>query len=120
MPTVEKIKRPWMPDTYKETRKQDPFYASTSWRKLRAAVMIDEPLCWYCQQAGRAHPRMSKIGDHFRSKKLFPELALTRSNIRGCCDYHHYVKGIWERGLANSAAFETGIQSFLLRLKQLR
>jgi 5-methylcytosine-specific restriction endonuclease McrA len=54
-----------------------------AWRKLRDQVIAEEPLCWL------AFPhictRVSTTGDHIEPVTQRPDLALTRSNIRGAC-----------------------------------
>lgn len=116
MPTVTKIKRPWI---YKSPPpKKDGFYMSRPWKQLRLAVMGADPLCFYCKMAGVT--RLGNIADHYRPKKLFPELALSQDNVRTCCDYHHYLKTLFERGLGDREAFEANIEGFLERVKTMK
>jgi hypothetical protein len=116
MPTVTKIDRPWVKKN--PPAKKDPFYMSKPWKQLRLTVLAEDPLCYYCKLCNVT--RMAKIGDHFRPKKLFPELALERENIKGCCDYHHYVKALFERGIGSREVFEANIDGFLQRLKTMK
>lgn len=116
MPTVHKVDRPWIPKT--PPAKKDPFYMSKPWKMLRLTVLSEDPLCWYCSQAGLT--RLAKIGDHHKPKKLFPELALEKANVRPCCDFCHYVKTKFEHGIGSRELFEANIEQFLARLKALR
>jgi 5-methylcytosine-specific restriction endonuclease McrA len=115
MPTITKIERPWIKKN--PPAKKDPFYMSRPWKELRLSVLAEDPLCYYCKMSGVT--RLGNIADHFRPKKLFPELSLTRENIKGCCDYHHYIKTVFERGLGGREAFEANIEGFLQRLKTM-
>lgn len=62
------------------------FYDSARWRALRAVVLAEEPVCRYCP-ADR--PRLSTTGHHVKPLEQFPDLALVRENIRGCCTECH-------------------------------
>ena len=116
MPSVTRIERPWIKKT--PPAKKDPFYMSRPWKQLRLEVLVDDPLCWYCSQAGLR--RVAKIGDHYKPKKLFPELALSRENIKGACEFCHYCKTKFEHGISSRESFEANIDKFLNRLKGLR
>jgi 5-methylcytosine-specific restriction endonuclease McrA len=113
MPTVNKIQRPWLSPPKEEAH--DSFYNSRQWRKLRALVLTEDPLCYYCRLIGKVV--LATIGDHYKPKKLFPDLALDRENIKGCCDYHHQVKRNWEKGISTRDQFELFICSFIEKLK---
>jgi 5-methylcytosine-specific restriction endonuclease McrA len=39
-----------------------PLYKTARWRKLRAQQLIEEPLCRYCDQAGKVTP--ATVADH--------------------------------------------------------
>jgi 5-methylcytosine-specific restriction endonuclease McrA len=116
MPSVTKVQRPWIKKAISQSEKKtDVFYHSLVWRKLRAFVLNEDPLCYYCQFSGTK--RLATIGDHFRPRKLFPELQLIHSNIKGSCDYHHNVKRQWESKIGSKEQFERDIQAFLNKLK---
>jgi 5-methylcytosine-specific restriction endonuclease McrA len=69
-------------------RKEDNrFYASAAWRKLRAEVLRDYPLCEKCREDGIYVPAVDV--DHIKPRKKRPDLALERSNLRGLCKSCH-------------------------------
>lgn len=103
MPTVNRIQRPWL-NVKKEEARHDPFYNSTPWRKLRAYVLTTNPLCKYCNLSGVLTPAV--IGDHYRPKRLYPDLALDASNIVPCCDTCHQIKRGWEKTILSQKQFE--------------
>jgi 5-methylcytosine-specific restriction endonuclease McrA len=116
MPSVTKINRPWIIKSETQSEKKtDPFYTSSVWRKLRAFVLNEDPLCYYCKLSNVK--RLATVGDHFRPRKLFPELQLIHSNIKGSCDYHHNLKRQWESKIGSKEQFERDIEAFLNKLK---
>jgi 5-methylcytosine-specific restriction endonuclease McrA len=60
----------------------------TAWRRLRAQVLREEPICYI---AGCGWP--STQVDHVTPLKLRPDLALVRENLRGICASHNSSKG---------------------------
>ena len=58
------------------------------WRKLRAVVLREEPIC-----AVPGCGRPSTEVDHILPLKFRPELALDRANLRGICKPHNASKG---------------------------
>lgn len=116
MPSVSKIQRPWIRKAESQSEKAtDKFYLSTPWRKLRAYVLAEDPLCYYCQHAGLR--RLATIGDHFRPRRLFPELELVRENIKGSCDHHHNQKRQWESKIGSREQFDRTIHELLTKFK---
>ena len=103
MPTVNRIQRPWL-NYKKEEKVHDSFYTSAPWRKLRAYVLTINPLCWYCNLSGNKTPAV--IGDHYRPKRLYPDLSLEEQNIRPCCDTCHQIKRGWEKTILSQKQFE--------------
>lgn len=103
MPTVNKIKRPWQIKT--KQKEHDKFYDSQAWRKLRALVLNLRPLCFYCYEHERYTP--ATIGDHYRPKRLYPDLALVIENIKPCCSQCHQSKRAWERTIHSVNQFES-------------
>jgi 5-methylcytosine-specific restriction endonuclease McrA len=117
MPSVNHIQRPWIkPSVQQSEKKTDPFYHSPSWRKLRALILSIDPLCYYCTLKGII--RLATIGDHFRPRKLYPELALVQENIKPCCDHCHNVKRAFEKTIGSVALFEERIGNFIKSLKK--
>ena len=49
------------------------------WRRLRAQVLREEPVCRYCGI------RASTVADHVLPLSQYPHLAMTRSNVTGAC-----------------------------------
>lgn len=68
------------------------WYGTTAWRKLRALVLAQEPTCYLCHQAP------STIVDHLIPRKERPDLAMTRSNLRGSCKPCHDSRTASETG----------------------
>jgi 5-methylcytosine-specific restriction protein A len=65
-------------------RLQAGFYSSKEWRRMRAIVLRDEPLC-ACGQS-------SDTVDHIIDRRKRPDLALERSNLKGMCSGCHSRK----------------------------
>lgn len=108
MPTVQRKK----PQQY--TKESDPFYHSTAWRSMRRIVLTEEPLCYYCHMTGYVRP--AHLVDHFRPRRLFPELSFVRINLRPSCNRCHNKKRVWERSIATREQFEREIGSCIEKL----
>lgn len=76
---------------------------------------MEEPLCFYCQVRNRI--TAASIGDHFKPRRVYPELSLVRSNIKPCCNECHNKKRNWESGIATREQFEKEIGNFIESLK---
>lgn len=105
MPTVQR--KP--PSQY--TKQTDPFYLSKEWRSARHAHLVENPLCFYCQLTHII--TVATLVDHFKPKRLFPELALVREFFRSSCDHHHNLKRVFERKIATREQFEREIGTFI-------
>ena len=105
MPTVQR-KKP-----QQHTKKTDEFYFTREWRDLRFSVLSEDPLCHYCKLKNRV--TAATIGDHYRPRRVFPELSLFRPNIQPACPHCHDIKRVWERGIATREQFEAQIDSFI-------
>ncbi len=57
------------------------------WRKVRALVLADEPLCRMCDQQGRV--TLATIVDHKIRIKERPDLRLARENLQPLCKSCH-------------------------------
>ena len=57
------------------------------WRRLRAQVLLEEPVCYRCGCAP------STTVDHAVPLSRRPDLAHTRANLRGCCLRCNLTKG---------------------------
>jgi 5-methylcytosine-specific restriction endonuclease McrA len=63
---------------------------SWAWRQLRTRVLAEEPLC---RLALPGCTRFSTTVDHRISRKLAPQLSMTRSNLQGACRSCNLTKG---------------------------
>ena len=57
------------------------------WRKVRALVLADEPLCRLCTQQGRV--TAATVVDHIIRIKVRPDLRLARENLQPLCKACH-------------------------------
>lgn len=94
MPTIQKrIRRPWererKPFEGKRAVDNTKFYQSTAWRRLRAKVLQEQPLCVECQKRGVISE--AKVVDH-----IIPIVkggaALDESNLQPLCHRCHNKK----------------------------
>ena len=104
MPTVNKTSkaRPWAapkrdPHTWGHTNKNRDVYDNPRWKKLRAIVKEDEPLCRYCLAKGLAVD--TKDIDHILSINNGGK-AYDRDNLQGLCRPCHLDKSREERKAA--------------------
>lgn len=75
-----------------ESRRMDNrFYASSAWRRLRAAFLVEHPLCQDCERQGRTTAAVHV--HHVRPRKDRPELALVWGNLQALCQPCHNAKG---------------------------
>lgn len=112
MPSVQKINRPWIRKAESQSEKAtDKFYHSTIWRKTRSYHLSLNPLCFYCLLSGMRH--FGNICDHYRPRKLYPELALDGDNFRTCCDHTHNIKRAFEKGIGSREQFEREIPELM-------
>jgi 5-methylcytosine-specific restriction endonuclease McrA len=105
MPTVQRKKPQQL------TKKTDDFYFTREWRSLRFSVLSEDPTCYYCKLKGIVTP--ATIGDHYRPKRVFPELSLHKTNIKPSCDPCHNIKRNWESKIATREQFEREIELFI-------
>lgn len=59
------------------------FYLTSDWFRARHHVLKRDPICVECRVAPSTHC------DHIKPRRLFPELALDESNLRGLCATCH-------------------------------
>ncbi len=64
--------------------------STRAWRTLRAKVLREQPTC---QIRGPGCTRISDTVDHIVPRSIRPELAMTRSNLRGACAHCNYSRG---------------------------
>lgn len=96
MARIVNIKRPWIAESKQDRNNvHDPFYDSPAWRKLRKAVLREEPLCRECKKEGVI--KAATVVDHIEPLKLRPDLALFKPNLQPMCNSHHAKKSANER-----------------------
>ena len=62
-------------------------YGSTRWRKLRALVLNEEPLCRLCERQGKT--TAADTVDHIKEHKGDVALFYDRDNLQPLCQFHH-------------------------------
>lgn len=67
-----------------------------AWRKVRLAVLRDEPLCRMCKEAGRITPAVDV--DHIIAIADRPDLRLDPSNLRPLCKSCHSSRTARDQG----------------------
>jgi len=67
----------------------DPRYHTAQWKKLRAIVLRESPLCHYCKQAGRV--TVATTVDHATPIARGGEF-FDRANLRSACENCNYSK----------------------------
>lgn len=93
------------------TKQRDTFYDSPVWRSERKEQLTHHPLCFYCQLKGIV--TAANTNDHFKPKRIYPELSLDRNNYRSSCKPCHDSKRQWESTIATREQFEANIESFI-------
>ena len=63
------------------------FYSCAAWRKLRARILGQHPLCVECLRLGRVTPGL--VVDHIIPYRTRPDLGLIASNLRALCAACH-------------------------------
>lgn len=63
------------------------FYASTRWRRLRALLLLDEPLCRDCRRMGRLTAAVEV--HHVERRRDRPDLAFDPENLICLCKACH-------------------------------
>lgn len=104
MPTVNKVKRPWIksspkPDNSRWNDKPagdipENFYRQAAWRTVRALKLQQNPLCEECKQKNRLVE--AKVVDHIQPIRLGGE-PLDMANLRSLCTSCHNRKSGKER-----------------------
>ena len=89
------------------TRKRDPFYSSTEWIRLRSTVVAHVSRCAYCHAPFK--PGAKKVGEHFRPRRLYPELELTPSNIYAVCEKCNNAKSAREQYINSREQWEAKV-----------
>jgi 5-methylcytosine-specific restriction endonuclease McrA len=111
MTTIKKFKPKWIKETGQNFKKTDRFYLSKPWRALREQVLRENNyLCKVSEMLGEV--TTANIVDHWRPRKLFPELELDRSNLVPMSNHYHNVKRRIEKDIYTREQFE---QEFITR-----
>jgi 5-methylcytosine-specific restriction endonuclease McrA len=63
------------------------FYCSLAWLRLRALVLSEEPLCWWCEQ--RDETTAATTVHHVVERHVRPDLELDRENLHSSCASCH-------------------------------
>lgn len=94
----------------------DPRLKTSAWRKARAAVLADEPLCPVCAHVGRAS--VAEECDHIEPRRLAPERFFDRLNLWGLCRACHRVKTRLENMGATYTTREEWVQAINAKLNR--
>jgi 5-methylcytosine-specific restriction endonuclease McrA len=109
MPTVHRIVK----KDSSARSKGDNFYQSPAWKRLRAEhyAFPDHALCYYCNMSGIV--RLGPICDHYRPRRLFPELQYEYHNLVSACPHCDSKKRLFEKTVATREQFNAGIDEFI-------
>jgi 5-methylcytosine-specific restriction protein A len=66
------------------------WYRRARWRRLRAVVLADRPLCEDCTEAGRITPATDV--HHTIARKACPDRDLDYTNLRALCASCHAIR----------------------------
>lgn len=81
-------------DRWRGTPKERGYDAA--WRKVRASVLAAEPLCRFCDEAGRVTP--ATVVDHIVPIADAPDRRLDPTNLRPLCKPCHDRRTAREQG----------------------
>lgn len=93
MPTLKKPEKQKNRSINDEERKK--IYATTKWRKLRLAKLMEQPLCEMCLKEGKTklgedvHHIISFLSTNDPNKRK--QLAFDYNNLMTICKYHHQL-----------------------------
>lgn len=98
MPTVNRVQRPWLKPQPKSKAPNGPipenFYRLAKWRKLRARVLEQHPLCAHCKEQKQI--TVAQMVDHTTPIRLGGE-PYDEANLLPLCNKCHNVKRGKER-----------------------
>lgn len=91
----KKIKRSWVKPkaAFDREIKDDKFYNSWPWRKLRKRFLLSNPLCLHCDRNGIV--TAATVADHITPIKQGGE-PLDESNLQALCEKCHNRKSASE------------------------
>lgn len=84
------------PKVVKTFAASDEFLSSYAWRRLRMEVLIEQGRRCQCCGATPDNGVVMHV-DHIRPRRLFPELALEKSNLQVLCEVCNHGKGNWDQ-----------------------
>lgn len=74
----------------------DDFLSTYQWRRLRMEVLIEQGRRCQCCGATPSDGAVMHV-DHIKPRRLFPELALEKSNLQVLCGACNHGKGNWDQ-----------------------
>lgn len=74
----------------------DEFLSSYAWRRLRMEILIEQGRRCQCCGATPSDGAVMHV-DHIKPRRLFPELALEKSNLQVLCGECNHGKGNWDQ-----------------------
>lgn len=74
----------------------DDFLSTYQWRRLRMEVLIEQGRRCQCCGATPDNGVVMHV-DHIKPRRLFPELALEKSNLQVLCEVCNHGKGNWDQ-----------------------
>jgi 5-methylcytosine-specific restriction endonuclease McrA len=81
-----------------ERANRDDFLLTYEWRRLRMEVIKERGRrCECCGAVPSPHNEIVINVDHIKPRKLFPELALDKSNLQILCGACNHGKGNWDQ-----------------------
>lgn len=85
------IKRSWVAERkpFERDNKNDTFYNSWSWRKIRKIFLSKNPLCKHCEANGVVEP--ATVVDHIKPINLGGD-KLNEENFQSLCESCHNKK----------------------------
>ena len=75
----------------------DDFLLSYAWRKLRMEVLLEQGSTCQCCGAQASRDRVKMNVDHIKPRRLYPGLALEKSNLQVLCADCNHGKGNWDQ-----------------------
>ena len=94
---MKKVHRWWKPKPKRDLEDNKGFYTSYAWRQIRKAVMSREHLCRVCWMHNDHLPREADMVDHFRPRRLWPNMEMSPHNLVPMCNKCHAKKSGRER-----------------------
>ncbi|MGA0081666.1 MAG: HNH endonuclease [Ilumatobacteraceae bacterium] len=73
---------------------RNPLYNTTAWRRLRAAVLREQPMCVHCAETGAI--TLAQMVDHIKPVRLGGDM-WDPDNLQPLCNKCHAVKSAHEQ-----------------------